>query len=343
MGHYAVLYGKLGAIKGDFFSPADISRLEEMGDYGQAINYLVNRGLLRRAEQSGVSSRQVERQLRERFLSKVNSFRFYLPGLERSFFEFLLYKYDIYNLKILLALHFSHHDREVAEFVYRNTPLFRRYAFLMDKESFLDKDLLLAFKGTAIFPFLMHAYRNYKQKGDLFFLDTVLEDEYYQHMLKILSSMRDNKLTRVLSRVLLVHNIIWGMRMHFIYSMSKEEIFYYLVLPVPGVSSSDMLGLFSVKQVTEFRDKLKSFLHDKIRIFEEVEFPSELVGIKKALWDGLMKELWNVSLSLDVLSLSGVLSWILCQEMMLDKVSFILYSFFMNEIKEGNYAQVVSP
>ncbi len=342
MGHYAVLYGKLGAIKRDFLSPADVSQLEEMQNYEQAINYLVNKGVLKRIEQGGISARQVERQLRENFLSKVNSFRFYLPGLERSFFEFLVYKYDIYNLKILLALHFSHHDREVAEFVYRNTPLFKRYAFLMDRESFLDKDLLLAFKGTAIFPFLMHAYRNYKQKGDLFFLDTVLEDEYYQHMLKILSGMRDAKLERVLSRVLLVHDIIWGMRMHFIYSMPKEEIFYYLVLPLPGISSSDLLNLFSVEGVMEFRDRLKSFLCDKMRVFEDVEFPSDLVGIKKILWDALMRELWSVSSSLDVLSLSGVLGWILCQEMMLDKVGFVLYRLFMGEEKRGDYAQVVS-
>ncbi len=343
MGHYAVLYGKLGAIRREFLSSKDLSSLEDQEEYEQAIRYLDSRGLLPKEGEKDLSPRSIERTLRERFLVKINSFRFYLPDPEQSIFKFFLYKYDIYNLKILLALHFSHHDRSVSEFVYRNTPLFRRYAFLIERESFLDKDLLLAFQGTAIFPFLMHTYRNYKQKGDLFFLDTVLEDEYYQHMLKFLDTMRDGKLKNVLVRVLLIHNIIWGMRMHFIYSMSKEEIFYYLVLPLPNFSSSEILGLFSVKRVSEFRDRLQRFLTKSAGLSQEIDLPLDLVGIKNKLQTILISDLERYSYSSDVQSLSGVVAWIFAQEMLLDRLRQILYRLFLNQMKgEDYYAQSIS-
>ncbi len=340
MRHYSVLYGKLGALRPDFLSPEDLQRMGEYADYDQVLSYLVSRNLVGKIEERP-SPREIERALRERFLKKLKSFCLYLPGKESKFFEFLLYKYDIYNLKILLALHFSQHDRDVAKFVYANTPLFKRYAFLIDRESFVDKDLLLAFKGTPIFPFLMHTYRNYKEKGDLFFLDTVLEDEYYQKMLEVLREVKDEALTEVMAKVLLVHDVIWGMRMHFIYQMAREEIFYYLVLPIPKVPTQSILALFSAKRIGEFRDSLRTFLSRWVSDLKVEDLPGDLEGIKKRVWDGLLNFLWQHSFSLNVFSLSGVVAWIVAQEMLMDKVGFILYEKFLERMEPRENAGVI--
>ncbi len=326
MPQYGVLYGKLNALRSDFFLPSDLKKLEEISEYEQMVAYLSSRGMLPAEAES--LPRMVERGLKERLLAKVRNFRFYLPGKESELFEYFLYKYDIYNLKILLALHFSKHDRDVAQFVFPETPLFDKYAFLVDRESFVDKDMLLAFSGTKIFPFLMHTYRNYKEKGDLFFLDTVLEDEYYQSLLKLVEEVRDRDLLRMVEYVLFVHDVIWGMRMHFVYKMSKEEIFYYLVLPLPSISADKIIGLFAVERVEEFVGRLKEVLSKSLSL-QVREDTGDLEEIKQALRAGLMEFLWKNSLRLKPGSLSGIVAWIFYQEMAIERCASLLYDSFM--------------
>ncbi len=326
MSQYGVLYGKLNALRSDFFLPSDLKKLEEIAEYDQMLAYLSTRGMV--PPEAETLPRMVERRLKERLLGKIKNFQFYLPGKEADLFEYFLYKYDIYNLKILLALHFSKHDREVAQFVFPETPLFDKYAFLMDRESFVDKDMLLAFSGTKIFPFLMHTYRNYKEKGDLFFLDTVLEDEYYQSLLRLVEGVRDRDLLRMVEYVLLVHDVIWGMRMHFVYKMGKEEIFYYLVLPLPGISTDKIIGLFAVERVEEFVGRLKDVLF-KFLPLEIKEEAKDLEQIKEALQVGLMGFLWRNSLGLKPSSLSGIVAWIFYQEMAIERCASLLYDRFI--------------
>ncbi len=329
MRNYSAIYGKLGALRNDFLTGEDLITISSAKGFAGAVNCLVNKSLIINEE----LPKEIERRLKENFLAKVWSFLFYLPASDRSFLEFFLYKYDIYNLKILLALHFSEHDRQTTQFVYRHTPLFRRYAFLMDRERLVDKDILLAFRGTKIFPFLMHTYRSYKETGDVFFLDTVLEDAYYQKLLSI--AQQENRgdlgLLDVIKHFLLVHNIIWGMRMHFIYKLRKEKIYYYLVLPLPTVPTHSLLALFETERVEDFKHKVLSFVktYSKLPVFSSVD--PTLDDIKKMFFDGLMEFLRRASRDVSPYSLRGMVAWILWEEMIIDKVSFILYERFLNE------------
>ncbi len=325
MRHYSALYGKLGALRESFLNFDDIQRISDAADLSQAVSYMASKGLVR----SDISKpKEIERQLRENFIAKLINFMFYVAGAEKELFEFFLYRYDIYNLKILLALHFSKHDRNVADYVYRTTPLFKRYAFLIDRENIVDKDLLLAFNGTRIFPFLMHAYRHYKDKGDLFFLDTILEDEYYHALLEKIKSDKDRDLLEVFRYVLVVHNILWALRLHFIYKFSREEIYYYLVLPLPGVPTQGFLELFSTDSLEDFKTKMEGFSPYVSGLNLRGKF-EDLEDVKKKIWDALLEYLWHRSKSVSPFSLSGIVAWIFAQEMFLDKVSFILYEKYL--------------
>ncbi len=325
MRHYSALYGKLGALRDSFLNFDDIQRITDAADLSQAVSYLASKGLVR---SDVLEPKEIERQLRENFISRLINFMFYVAGPEKELFEFFLYKYDIYNLKILLALHFSKHDRDVANYVYHTTPLFKRYAFLIDRESIVDKDLLLAFNGTRIFPFLMHAYRHYKDKGDLFFLDTILEDEYYHALLEKIKSDKDRDLLDVFRYVLVVHNILWAVRLHFIYKLSKEEIYYYLVLPLPGIPTQRFMDLFSTDSLDDFKTRLEGFFPYVPGLNLGAKF-DDIEDIKKRFWDALLEYLWHRSKSVLPFSLSGMVAWIFAQEMFLDKVSFILYEKYI--------------
>ncbi len=334
MRNYSVLYGKLSACRDRFLCLDDLNRLREENDWNVLLSILSKR--LEISLEGNVSPMEVRKKIIERFLEKINIMRLYLPASAADVLSFLLYKYDIYNLKVLLALHFSHRDVEVSKFVYRKTLLYPRYAFLVDREVIVDKDILLAFRNTPIFPFLADTYRFYKEKSDLFFLDTVLEDGYYQTLLKMVSREKgkDRLLLDVLRYILFVHNVLWGMRLKYVYGFQWGQIYYYLVLPLSQTPTELIMDLFSPSHIDGFISKLQQLLPLFYKLGLNVdEIKGSLEDIEDILIDSLIKFLWKESKKAMINSLSAIVAWMFCQDMLLDEVEKILYKRWI--ISEG--------
>ncbi len=328
---YAVIYGKLGAIKDRFLSYTDIERINSAKTLEEIYSIVFSKeafsGFTPGSNEDIV---EIERFLRRVFINKVDSFLPYLSSSQRRIFEYILYRYDLHNLKILLALHLSGHDEDIRRFIYPNTPLFHRYGFLLDKSVLVDKDLLSAFRGTPIFPFLMDAYRKYKESLDMFFLDTILDDSYYHQMLDIILESNDKELVSLWDIILLARNLEWGSRMRFLHDMSREEIFYYLVLPLPWINTDSFMECFGVQSEPEFIDKAAKFLSrfgfDKRNLESVSDFITDL-----QLWQE--KKLRRISNSVNVMFLSGVIAWFLLQERYIDRIS--------SKLQDISYAAVV--
>ena len=324
---YAVIYGKLGAIKRDFITYEDMNKISSAETLEELASLFSTKQRLKIDFNPGENSSpiNIERSIRAAFIDKVASFLHYLSSAQRSIFEYILYRYDLYNLKILLALHLSGHDEDIKRFVYPNTPLFKRYGFLLDKSVLVDKDLLSAFKGTPIFPFLMDAYRKYKESLDMFFLDTILDDSYYHQMLEIVINSKDNGLIRLWDIMLLVRNLEWGSRMKFLHKMRREEIFYYLVLPLPGINTDTLMACFSVASEKEFINRASEFLSrfgfDKRNLDNVPDFIYDL-----NMWRE--KYLKIASKDMNINSLLGVVAWCLLQERYIDNTSSKLQSIY---------------
>ena len=118
--------------------------------------------------------------------------------------------------------------------------------------------------------------------------------------------------------------------MKFLHDMNREEIFYYLVLPLPNINTDVFMDCFSVDSEQVFIERASHFLKRFGFDSKNLNGLSDFIYALQIWQEGVLE---RASKNMNIMSLTGVVAWCLLQERYIDRIS--------NRLQEISYKRVV--
>jgi len=196
-------------------------------------------------------------------------------GPERDFLEYLIYWFELTNLKVIIRGKFSgQSDQAIREQLVDIDP----FTTLPVDELLRTEDpaeMLRHLETTAFSDIVRQARKVFEEKHDLFALDATIDRRFFHGLYKRAAAVAESERAAVkdITRTLLDRfNLLWLLRYRFSYGLSPAETFYLLVPAGHDLNAAQLLALSQLNSFDEviaaLPPRIKALLSDVPTITE---------------------------------------------------------------------------
>ncbi len=216
-----------------------------------------------------------------------------LSGEIKDLIAQFLEKYEIENIKAALRARKSERGEEVLRYIVK-AALPNRIPYISLFEADTVEDALTLLSGTPYLRPAMSALDDYREKKNLFPVETAMEIDFYRRLEEKVDKLsgRDRKIARKLIGLEIDQkNIEWLVRLKFYYDIPVADLLDYNIPGGESLGRQQLMEIFKAETVDDLLTAaFDQYLGRAAMLFSKVPQAGKLYVMEIILWDYLVRE-----------------------------------------------------
>lgn len=261
--------------------------------------------VLREVQADQIHRGRLENIFKQSLINDYTKLMHYFTGSYKKFIQFLLVRYEIDDLKILLRGVEGEKDPDKmrASFIYLGQ--YSKVNFEELAKSHSIRELIDSLKNTIYYEILQSSYGQYEEKRSLFPLEMSLDLAYFRMMKKVITTLpREDQriLEDIIGTQVDLMNMQWIYRAKLMYEFQPEEILNYTINIRRRISLQQLKDMCNAENLQEFQSMTAKTPYTGLFSMEKLESGLVERGFLQFVYKNLISKVHSGDLNIGIVT-----------------------------------------